>query len=468
MHKYVVLFLTFALLTATGCSDLDWSALFRAIGGKISSEKSEEHEHKGALAKESLEISLSKQALQNIDLAGADATLKLEAVAFPKTLAFPAIVTDFPGRTRSKVPSTVAGVVTKIYHEPGVSVKPGEPLFDIQLTHQDAVVGQLQLLQLLKKREILDTEIQRLSELPEGLVPQKQRELGFDKQNLNLEIENQKNTLVVQGLAAADIEKLMGDPNAVVRSVTIPVPPVSHHGLVSDHNPGNVKDWILVDSLNVSVGQIVNIGDPLCTLCDLCELAVRGEAFSFDEALLVQALRQKSPVTLVFEGQDAKTLTDLHLRSIENHIDPANRTLSCFVDIENTLDEEQTETAGDFATPRHYVHWQHKPGQRCEMRLEYETLQNVFVVPAEAVAKEVNDTFLFAWVGNDAEGRQIWKKTPVHVVYRAKDKVAIANDGAVFPGTKVAARGAEFLLAALNAFNQGGAQKPDPHAGCNH
>ena len=102
------------------------------------------------------------------------------------------------------------------------------------------------------------------------------------------------------------------------------------------------------------------------------------------------------------------------------------------------------------------------------MRVESDVMDNVLVFPAEAVVRRVNDTFVFVWVGNTPEGLRIWKKVPVHVLLHAKNQVVLANDGSVFPGAKVAARGAEFLLAALDALNQGGAEKPDPHAGCNH
>ena len=497
-NSTVFLLLMALLVGVTGCSNLDWKALFLAMAGQsTSSGESDEHSHahshehshehshshddahshghdaghSHALAKEVEEVSLSEQALRNIGLDGDDMTLKITPTSFQKHLSFPAIVTFFQGRTRSKVPSTVAGVITKIYHEPGVSVKPGEPLFDITLTQQEAMDGQLDLLQLLKKRQILELEIQRVGELPEGVAPQKKRELGFEKAQLDLEIEIQRNRLCVLGLSAESVDELMKNPDdtsKIVRDVTIPVPLVSHHGLVSEHNPAHIKEWILVDSLNVNVGQMVSLGEPLCTLCDLCELTVKGEAFAFDEAFLSEALKAKAPVTVVFEGQEAGTLEGLHLRSIDNHIDETNRIVSCFADIPNVIDSEQTETDGDFPTPRHYVQWRYKPGQRCEMQLVTETMENVIVLPAEAVAKQVVNTYVFAWVGKTAEGLRIWKRVPVHVLYRSRNQVVIANDGSVFPGTKVAAHGADFLLSALDALNQGGAPKADPHAGCNH
>jgi membrane fusion protein, heavy metal efflux system len=53
----------------------------------------------------------------------------------------------------------------------------------------------------------------------------------------------------------------------------------------------------------------------------------------------------------------------------------------------------------------------------------------------------------------------------VHVEYRDRDSVVIANEGTVFPGDVVAGKGTYQIHLALKN-KSGGA--PDPHAGHNH
>ncbi|MDO4570100.1 MAG: efflux RND transporter periplasmic adaptor subunit [Planctomycetia bacterium] len=437
-----------------------------AFGVSLETHEHEE-EHTAGLPEDLVEVSLSPQALKNIGLGDDDSLLKIEARSFAKSLRFPAIVAALPGRTQSKVPSPVYGIVTKIYYEPGSSVSPGDALFEITLTRQDAIDAQMEFLRLQKECEILNKEIERIRDLPEGLAAKELRELQFEKDKNLLSIDIQKNILLVQGLDAEMIARL--EEGEITRSVTTRVPPVSHHGLISDENPGETKDALILDSLNVNVGQVVALGDPLCVLCDLCTLSIRGEAFSYDEELLMSALREKTPVRVVFEGKDKKVLENLTLRSIDNHIDETNRTTVCYADFANTIDLEQTLEQGDYPAPRTFTHWRFKPGQRGEMEVEYEILENVIILPAEAVAREVNDAYVFEWVGNDPHGQKIWRRKPVHIVYRVKDICVLANDGSIFPGSRVATRGAEFLLAALNALNSGGSvESADPHAGCSH
>ncbi len=53
----------------------------------------------------------------------------------------------------------------------------------------------------------------------------------------------------------------------------------------------------------------------------------------------------------------------------------------------------------------------------------------------------------------------------VHIEHRDRSSAVVANDGAVFPGDVVAAKGAYQLHLALKNKSGGGI---DPHAGHNH
>ena len=81
------------------------------------------------------------------------------------------------------------------------------------------------------------------------------------------------------------------------------------------------------------------------------------------------------------------------------------------------------------------------------------------VLPVDAVAQDGAETYVFVPNGDHFDRR------PVHVEYRDRSSVVIANDGTLFPGDIVAISGAQQLQLALKNKSSGGI---DPHAGHNH
>jgi hypothetical protein len=124
--------------------------------------------------------------------------------------------------------------------------------------------------------------------------------------------------------------------------------------------------------------------------------------------------------------------------------------LFCYVDLKNDFTNYEVTSESN---PRRYIQWHFKPGRRCELNVEVEPLPNCIVLPVGAVAKDFQDRYVFEWVGNE-EDKRIWRKKPVHVMYQTRDHAVIANDGSLFSGAKVTARGANFILAALDAARQ--------------
>jgi len=162
-------------------------------------------------------------------------------------------------------------------------------------------------------------------------------------------------------------------------------------------------------------------------------------------------LESKSRVTAAFDRAGSREIIEgLSLRSIDNKIDTASGTLFCYVDLQNRFTAYAVDGESHL---RHYTKWHFKPGQRCELNVEYEPLPNCIVLPIDAVARDLREMCVFEWVGNE-DDKNIWRKKPVHVIHQTKDVVVIANDGNIFPGARVATKGASFLLAALNAANQ--------------
>jgi len=430
-----------------------------------------DHDHDSAFQGPSLEIAFSPTAAKNIGLDDSAVTM-VEVVDFYKSLSFPAVIVERPGFSTITVPSPVSGVVTRIYHETGVSVVPGEPLFDILLNQQELVKAQTEFLALLKKREINAAELDRLAGLDPQIIPRQRRELEYEKLQIDSEIEIQKKVLLLQGLNESDISDSLEKNGTMIRSMTIYTPPLSRESNIAstvhvDDCEGHI---FTIDELYVTPGTNVAVGDSLCRLFDYCKLAIKGKVFAAHERFITQALASKNRVTARFGGNGSREITEgLFLRSIDNRIDEASGTLFCYVDLKNHF---TSYIVNGETNPRRYTKWHFKPGQRCELNIEYEPLLNCIVLPANAVARDLQEFCVFEWVGNDEEDRRIWRKTPVYVIHQTKDVVVIANDGSVFPGVSVATRGASFILAALDAMNQrnvgGGTEIQTCSDGCSH
>ena len=397
-----------------------------------------------------MEIAFSPIAARNIGL-DESTIVKLEAVEFFKSITIPAVVTERPGWSVMTVPSTVSGVITRIYQESGVSVQSGQPLFDIMLNQQELIKGQSEYLAMLKKLEINAAEIQRLGGIDETVIPKTWRDKQYEKMQLELELETQKISLLLQGLTEDDITESLKNKGEIIRTRTIYAPQTAG-------NETECTDYT-VDKLFVTVGKNVEVGESLCQLSDLCELSIEGMVFATNESIINRALDNKLRVNAVFEGNDGfrQRVDDLVIRSIDNRIDPSSGTLFCYVDLEN--ESTSYEIPAKHGTDsRRYIQWRFKPGQRCELNVEYESLPNCFVLPVDAITYDIQEPVVFEWVGNEEVGnegdRKIWRKRPVHIIFRTKDSIAIANDGSVFPEAKIATKGATLILAALENANQ--------------
>ena len=398
-----------------------------------------------------VEIAFNPIAAKNIGLDDS-AIITIEPVDYYKSFTFPAVVVECPGFSTITVPAPVSGIIAAIYHETGVAVEPGQPLFDILLTQQDLVKAQSDFLALLQKKKINAAELERLSGLDPQIIPSKRRELEYEKIQIDSELVIQRKILLLQGLSESDIAESLEKKDTIIRNMTVYAPPfVKEENVASAAHADDEEHIYTIDELCVSVGQNVAVGDAICRLTDYCKLAVRGKVFAVNDKELSRALASQSRVTATFEGEGSREIVEgLSLRSIDNRIDAASGTLFCYVDLKNTFTSYEVSHESHL---RRYIQWHFKPGQRCELNVEVEPLPNCIVLPIAAVVKSFQEMYVFEWVGNEEEKR-IWRKKPVHAVYQTKDHVVIANDGALFPGAKIASKGASFIHAALEAANQ--------------
>jgi multidrug efflux pump subunit AcrA (membrane-fusion protein) len=135
-------------------------------------------------------------------------------------------------------------------------------------------------------------------------------------------------------------------------------------------------------------------------------------------------------------------------------VDPQTRAFGFYLSLPNKIALDQTNADGI-----HFLDWQYKPGQRLELRVPVEQWTDRIVLPVEAVVEEGAETYVYQQNGDHFD------RVPVHVEYRDQQSVVVANDGAVFPGDVVAARGAYQIHLAMKNKSGGGV---DPHAGHNH
>lgn len=469
-------------------------------------------------------LALSGQALANIGI-GADSFQPLKRTRFEKTVPFPAILVDRPGRSTFQVPSSVSGVVSRVYREQGESVQPGQPLFDIVLVHEDLVECQVNLLGLFQQRHVVEREISRLSSLSDDLAPKAKRDLEFQRVELNAQIVSQKAILVLHGLSRDQVESFekrcmslfRSDAKAVpaidesrllIRELTVRVPEITEEGILIssasaavdgnsvseksgrfENNPSR-ESALVLERLNVEKGQLVSQGETLCQISDLSKLYVEGRAFARDESLLNSAFAGRCPVWVLFEDRDGvrNAIRGLRIKTLDNRIDPTNRTLFFYAEIENRIlnDRELSackdhpshepafdETGENAASDKEYLQWKYKPGQRCEIFVEYETIPDCIVVPRSAVVEEGPNAYVFVVNGvsrwtldgtrqltaEEIESEmpfqlfKVWEKRPITILARDKKNIALQVSEHVNESCFIAYTGVNQLADTLNAGN---------------
>jgi membrane fusion protein, heavy metal efflux system len=419
----------------------DWRSFFTGAereGGvlDIPLDEAAQEEERHALA-------LTTQALRNIGLDDAS-IFTAELAPYQKTVSFPAIVVERPSWSSVKVPAPGTGVVTQLFRQPGEVVKAGEPLFTIALNHEELIDGQAALVASYLQLDIINLELERLEPIADSVAPRSSREFRFRKSEIESEIEAKRTLLSLHGISDEQIDQVIREERAVIREMTVYAPEMNSPEVHAACCEAEETPFLL-ESLDVEKGQQVSIGESLCSISDYACLYIEGQAFASDVGMVDQALSDEAIVRAVFEerGDAMETVNDLSIRYVGHEIDLQSRTLGFFVDLPNRFSIIPREGA-------EYLNWRFKPGQRCRLEIPYETIDQCFVLPVKSVAFENNEAYVFEWSGED-EGRRIWLKRSVHVLHRTPTEIAIANDGAIFPGSVLAGSGAGQLLVALTS-----------------
>lgn len=391
-------------------------------------------------------LTLSDQARRTIGLTEGEVTLR----TFEHTIGVPGMVVERKGRSRFTIIAPLTGFLTKIEITEGAAVAPGQPLFELRLTHEELVQLQADLLKTTAEVDVVRREIARLQGIgPEGLIPTKMiLERKYELEKLEAVLESQRQALLLHGLSTEQVGGILAT-RTLLHTIAVRAP--SRDALPVDKT---ANPTLLVQELLVEQGQHVNAGDTIAILVDHETLLIEGEAFEQDLPQIIEATKAKRAVSAVLEtkSSQATKLDGLAIASVSSRVDPESRALRFYVTLPN---ERVITSPGD----GRFVTWRYKPGQRMQIRVPVETWPDRIVLPTQAVAQEGVENYVFRGNGDHFD------REPVHVEHRDPDWVVIANDGTLFEGDRVAMTAAQQLQLALKN-KSGGAI--DPHAGHNH
>ncbi|WP_442481399.1 efflux RND transporter periplasmic adaptor subunit [Aeoliella sp. SH292] len=407
----------------------------------------EGHDHAGHDHGEGREIELSSQALSNIGY-------EPYTIAFgdhTRQLTLPAMVVERPGRSQVHITAPMTGVVTNIFRVTGEAVDSGDPLFEMRLTHEDLVSAQREFLESLATLDVVNKELSRLRALGEGVVAGKRiLDQEYEKQKLDVALRAAEQAMLLHGMTAEQVESVRST-GQLFQNIIIRTP---EHGDADEACEG--PHLFTLQRLAVARGELVEIGRELAVLADHCELHIEALAFEDDAAAIRSAAQDSREVsaTLLDKSGSGEQLKGLEILYVASEIDPVSRAFKVYVRLPNSVALDKASGNG-----KRFLEWAFKPGQRLQLRVPVETWKNRLVVPVAAVVDEGAEAYVYRQHGDRFE------QVPVHVEYRDRDSVVIADDGSLFKGDFIAGRGAYQIHLALK--NQSGGAI-DPHAGHNH
>ena len=405
-------------------------------------ETPEEPGHAVAAPPEIQSVKLSDEAVQGLALRSAE--VKLED--YPRVIEVPGVIIDAPGRSPRAVSSPVAGVVMRIFVSPGEAIRPGSPLFTVQLASEFVQSTQTDLARYAKDLIAATLRREQTAKLVSaGTKP------GVDLiedenqvRRLTTQVEGHRRQLAVFGLDTKDIKRAEAGDAVTEIVISAPVNETTASGMGLMASDPNVFTFEL-ESLAVAPGQGVTGGQLLARLADYRELLIEGRAFETESSLVADATGEGKPVGVDFleptkSGQD--TEVKLVIRSI-GKTDPASRTFPFYATLAN--EAKPYERSG-----KTYLAWKYRAGRQVRLRVPMGTIPNVIVLPAAAVVREGADTYVFRQNG------ETFTRKPVVVLAEDRLNVAIAPGNGIEAGVFVLRNNAAAVNRALKALQARG------------
>jgi multidrug efflux pump subunit AcrA (membrane-fusion protein) len=380
-------------------------------------------------------LALSEQAKANLKLRYQSVRLQ----TYWRKMLIPGTVIERPGRSNRGVTATLAGVVSNISVLPGDSVQPGDTLCGLRLVSEPLQTTQAQLYRTMRDLEINVEEQKRLQEAADAasLFRARLLELGYEQRRLQAAIETYGHDLTARGLSTEQIAQARA--GKFVTETVIRVP---------SGRPESPAPLFEVEELKVQVGDLVQVGQTVCTLADHQGLEIEGRAFEAETPQLRRASKEGWPLSITVlddrEGSWPTPLAPLPIRLVANHVDPVSRTFAFYLSIAN----EYREEPGLQGKVRRI--WRFRPGQRVRLGVPVEKFDSVFVLPSEAVVREGPNAYVFR-----VNGKVLDRKS-VHLLLEHEEEVVLSNDGSISPGNVISVTSAAQLNRALKTSMEGG------------
>lgn len=430
----------------------DWSAWLTGPPA----DPSDDHHHQEKAER----VRLSPQARKNLKLQTGKVTPVPE---FWRTLLVPGTVVERPGHCDRLVTAPMPAVVKEVFAFRGDWLKPGAPLFTLQLVGEQLQGVQANLYKTQRELQIAQDEQQRLASVAQGAIsPARLIELDNQGRRLRAALEALEHELAMRGLNTAQIKEIAG--GKFQTELTIPVPRIAIKGsplkvdpsfpAESANAPHSHEDGYDVEEVKVTLGQQVEAGQPLCLLANHHLLAIEGRVFETEAGDLFRAAKAGWRVQVEFPPDNERNWptwnVDLPIVGVANKVDPRQNTLTFFLDLPN---QQHEFTQGG----KTYRLWRFRPNQRVSLRIPVEPLKDVFVLPAAAVVRDGTDYYVFR------ENGDFFDRLPVHVLFEDQKVAVLANDGSVVPGNHLAQSSAVQLNWALKAAGDGGGHHGHDH-----
>ena len=402
-----------------------WPVLFPVA--KDTAAESDDHADAAPISEQ---ILLTAQAQRNLRLTAKP----LKAESFWKTISVPGIVIDRPGFSDRGVVAPVTAVVSRIHKVAGDAARPGEVLFTLKLLSESLHLTQTDLFKSAQDIKLAEAQRKRLAEAAGAVAEARIVEVDSQITRLGVAVKAYRQELLNRGLSPDQIDGVAG--GAFVSEIPIVVPTRPAAQPAPGPRVPAPQPALEVQELKVELGQQVLAGQTLCLLANHQLLSVEGRAFRDESVLLERVVQEGWPVAVDFEEEPGHGWGDLgqtfRVTYIANTIDADSRTFRFLMPLDNQ--SRTVEKDG-----RAQSLWRFRPGQRVRLLVRVERLDDVLVLPADAVARDGADAYVFRQNGD------VFDRKPVQVVYRDHQQVVLANDGSVPPGLYVAQTGAAQL-----------------------
>lgn len=329
---------------------------------------------------------------------------------FWKTITVPGVIVDRPGHSDRGVVAPLTGVITRIHHFPGETVNPGETLFTVRLLSDALHQTQSDLFKATQDIGLAQEQKKLLPKAGDAVAGTKITEVENQIARLQTSVKADRQELLNRGPLPEQIGKAAR--GTLVTEITVRVPPRA----TDAKSAGPAFE---MQELKVELGQQVEAGQTLCLLANHRLLAIEGRAFREETPLLERAVRENYSIEVDFQGDPSSIEGDgpdekkarwmrfdqpLAIRYLSNTIDPATRTFTFLIPFENEWRVIEQDK-------RAIILWRFRPGHQVRRRLRVEKLDNVFVLPPEAVVREGGEAYVSARMATRATASRSTSRT---------------------------------------------------------